>query len=79
LEGEIAGADGPASVFIDIIGLPFTPLPHRAAGDSGECHAGVPAVRTVSGVKLDIGFHPEKALYIANWQNEANLRSASNV
>lgn len=26
LEGELAGADGPASVFIDIIGLPFTPL-----------------------------------------------------
>ena len=26
LEGDIAGADGPASVFIDIIGLPFTPL-----------------------------------------------------
>lgn len=26
LEGSLAGADGPASVFIDIIGLPFTPL-----------------------------------------------------
>jgi len=26
LEGELTGADGPASVFIDIIGLPFTPL-----------------------------------------------------
>jgi len=26
LEGNLAGADGPASVFIDIIGLPFTPL-----------------------------------------------------
>ena len=26
LEGDIAGADGPASVFIDIIGLPRTPL-----------------------------------------------------
>ena len=26
LEGDITGADGPASVFIDIIGLPFTPL-----------------------------------------------------
>jgi len=26
LEGDIKGADGPASVFIDIIGLPFTPL-----------------------------------------------------
>ena len=26
LEGGLAGADGPASVFIDIIGRPFTPL-----------------------------------------------------
>jgi hypothetical protein len=26
LDGELAGADGPASVFVDIIGLPFTPL-----------------------------------------------------
>jgi hypothetical protein len=27
LEGELADADGPASVFVDTIGLPFTPLP----------------------------------------------------
>jgi hypothetical protein len=26
LEGDLIGADGPASVFVDIIGLPFTPL-----------------------------------------------------
>jgi hypothetical protein len=26
LEGNLAGADGPASVFVDIIGMPFTPL-----------------------------------------------------
>ena len=26
LEGDLAGADGPASVFIDIIGMPMTPL-----------------------------------------------------
>jgi hypothetical protein len=26
LEGDLKGADGPATVFIDIIGLPFTPL-----------------------------------------------------
>jgi len=26
LEGDLTGAEGPASVFIDIIGLPFTPL-----------------------------------------------------
>ena len=26
LEGDLTGADGPAAVFVDIIGLPFTPL-----------------------------------------------------
>jgi hypothetical protein len=26
LEGELAGADGPAAVFVDIIGMPLTPL-----------------------------------------------------
>ena len=26
IEGDLAGADGPAAVFVDIIGLPFTPL-----------------------------------------------------
>ena len=26
LEGDLAGADGPASVFVDIIGMPLTPL-----------------------------------------------------
>ena len=26
LEGDLTGADGPASVFIDIIGMPWTPL-----------------------------------------------------
>jgi hypothetical protein len=31
LEGSLAGADGPASVFIDIIGLPFTPLSFAGA------------------------------------------------
>lgn len=31
LEGSIDGADGPASVFIDIIGMPFTPLSFAGA------------------------------------------------
>src|ERR1700746_1051782 len=26
LEGELAGADGPAAIFVDIIGMPLTPL-----------------------------------------------------
>ena len=53
LEGDISGGDGPASLFIDIIGRPFTPLslrggrpPHRvprrdvcAAGAAGAAMA----------------------------------------
>ena len=31
LEGDLGGADGPAAVFIDIIGLPFTPLSFAGA------------------------------------------------
>jgi hypothetical protein len=49
LKGGLAGADGPASVFIDIIGLPFTPLSfagvarrsaYRAAWYGGAAAAG---------------------------------------
>jgi hypothetical protein len=29
LEGELAGADGAAVVFIDIIGMPWTPLSYQ--------------------------------------------------
>jgi len=31
LEGDLAGADGPASIFIDIIGRPFTPFSFAGA------------------------------------------------
>jgi len=31
LEGDLAGADGPASVFVDIVGLPFTPLSYAGS------------------------------------------------
>ena len=36
LEGDLTGADGPASVFIDIIGRPLTPLSF-AGGGSSHC------------------------------------------
>ena len=32
LEGDLSGADGPASVFVDIIGLPFHPAVGRRRG-----------------------------------------------
>jgi hypothetical protein len=39
LEGDLAGADGPAAVFVDIIGMPLTPLSFagvaRRAGPTG--------------------------------------------
>lgn len=31
LEGDLTGGDGPASIFIDIIGMPFTPLSFAGA------------------------------------------------
>jgi hypothetical protein len=47
LEGSLDGADGPASTFIDIIGLPFTPLSFagvaRRTAYRGAWYAGVAA------------------------------------
>lgn len=47
LEGKLDGADGPASVFIDIIGMPFTPLSFagaaRRAAYRGAWYAGAAA------------------------------------
>ncbi len=53
LEGDLAGADGPASVFIDIIGRPLTPLSfagvarrtaYRGAFYRGAAYAGAAAL-----------------------------------
>ena len=48
LEGDIKGADGAASVFIDIIGRPFTPLSFagvaRRTAFRGAYYAGAAAV-----------------------------------
>ena len=48
LEGDLAGADGPASVFIDIIGRPFTPMSFAGVGRRtayrGAWYAGAAAV-----------------------------------
>jgi hypothetical protein len=47
LEGDLAGADGPASVFIDIIGMPMTPLSFagvaRRTAYRGAVYAGAAA------------------------------------
>ena len=64
LEGDIAGGDGPASVFIDIIGRPFTPLSFagvarrsawRGAMYTGAAVAGAAAVGAAYGA---YGYHP---------------------
>jgi hypothetical protein len=58
LEGDLAAADGPASVFIDIIGMPFTPLSFagvaRRTAYRGAFYAGAAA---------DYGYHPYAAPY----------------
>lgn len=52
LEGDIAGGDGPAAVFIDIIGRPFTPLSFagvaRRSAFRGAMYAGA-ATAAVAG------------------------------
>ena len=67
LEGEIAGADGAASVFIDIIGLPRTPLSFAGAarrtayrgafyGAAGAAAVGTAAV--AGAAAADAYYHP---------------------
>jgi hypothetical protein len=53
LEGDLAGADGPASVFIDIIGRPLTPLSfagvaRRTAYRGGAYYAGAAVAGAVA-------------------------------
>jgi hypothetical protein len=44
LEGDLANADGPASVFIDIIGMPRTPRSFAGAARRGAFYVGAPVV-----------------------------------
>ncbi|WP_245417540.1 hypothetical protein [Aminobacter sp. AP02] len=60
LEGSIDGADGPASTFIDIIGMPFTPLSFagaaRRAAYRGAWYAG--AAAGAAAVAAPYDYHP---------------------
>jgi hypothetical protein len=60
LEGSIDGADGPASTFIDIIGMPFTPLSFagaaRRAAYRGAWYAG--AAAGAAAVAAPYYYHP---------------------
>ena len=42
-EGDLAGADGPASVFVDIIGLPFTPLSYAGVARRAAWYGAIAA------------------------------------
>ena len=72
LEGDLAGADGPASVFIDIIGRPFTPMSFagvarrtawRGAYYRGAAVAGAAAVGAAA-VAAYPYYYPRAALWL---------------
>ncbi|HWK67033.1 MAG TPA: hypothetical protein VNS34_19065 [Rhizobiaceae bacterium] len=60
LEGSLDGGDGPASIFIDIIGMPFTPLSFagaaRRAAYRGAWYAG--AAAGAAAVAAPYYYHP---------------------
>lgn len=66
LEGSLDGADGPASTFIDIIGMPFTPLSFagaaRRAAYRGAWYAG--AAAGAAAVAAPYYYHPYYHPYV---------------
>ena len=67
LEGNLDGAEGPASVFIDIIGMPFTPLSYagvarrsarRGAWYAGAAIAGAAVAGAAYGAAAAPYYHP---------------------
>lgn len=72
LEGDLTGADGPASIFIDIIGRPFTPLSFagvarrtawRGAYYRGAAVAGAAAVAAYPYYPPRCGYYPYPPCY----------------
>lgn len=62
LEGSLDGGDGAASVFIDIIGMPFTPLSYagvaRRTAYRGAFYAGAATTAAVAGAAAASYYHP---------------------
>ena len=59
LEGDLTGGDGPASVFIDIIGLPFTPLSFAGVARRTAYRAAVyGGAAAAAGAAAAYGYHP---------------------
>jgi len=67
LEGNLDGSDGPASVFIDIIGMPFTPLSFAGAARRtayrGAWYAGAAAGAYAAGAAAGAYYHPPCGYY----------------
>jgi hypothetical protein len=67
LEGNIKSADGPASTFIDIIGMPFTPLSFagaaRRAAYRGAWYAGAAAGAAAAYGRPVCGYYPYPPCY----------------
>ncbi|WP_411969722.1 hypothetical protein [Rhizobium sp. 3T7] len=67
LEGSIDKADGPASTFIDIIGMPFTPVSFagaaRRAAYRGAWYAGAAAGAAAAYGRPACGFYPYPPCY----------------
>lgn len=72
LEGDLAGADGPASIFIDIIGRPLTPLSYagvarrtawRGAYYRGAAVAGAAAAAAYPYYPPRCGYYPYPPCY----------------
>jgi hypothetical protein len=67
LEGSIAGGDGPASVFIDIIGRPFTPLSYagvaRRSAFRGAMYAGAASAAAYGAAAAAYPYYPPPPAY----------------
>ena len=67
LEGDLTGAEGPASIFIDIIGLPFTPLSFagvaRRTAYRSAWYAGAAAAASPYYARLHCGYYPLPPCY----------------
>jgi hypothetical protein len=63
LEGDLAGADGPAAVFIDIIGRPLTPRSFAGAARRGAWYAGAAAVAAAPYYRGPCGRYPYPPCY----------------
>lgn len=63
LEGDLTGADGPAAVFIDIIGRPLTPRSFAGAARRGAWYAGAAAVAAAPYYRGPCGHYPYPPCY----------------